>query len=209
MMRAVRKHVKDKWIILYIERWLKAPAQDAEGKRTKRERGTPQGGVITPLLANIFLHYAFDLWIAEDPGSPAVRALCGRHHRPLQRQSGKRTGTGRGRKYRYNYASVDWNCTRKRRSSSTAKTRIGKSGTRTKSSTFWGLRFGLGTRSLAKVCTLSAASVRPSRRMRREKDRRRDPQLETAPAERRSPSLELAKEINPEASWVVPLLRPL
>ena len=63
MMRAVRKHVKDKWIILYIERWLNAPAQDAEGNLLKRERGTPQGGVISPLLANLFLHYAFDLWM--------------------------------------------------------------------------------------------------------------------------------------------------
>ena len=63
MMRAVRKHVKDKWIILYIERWLNAPAQDAEGNLLKRERGTPQGGVISPLLANLFLHYTFDLWM--------------------------------------------------------------------------------------------------------------------------------------------------
>jgi RNA-directed DNA polymerase len=63
MMRAVRKHVKDKWIILYIERWLNAAAQDAEGNLLKRERGTPQGGVISPLLANLFLHYAFDLWM--------------------------------------------------------------------------------------------------------------------------------------------------
>ena len=55
--------MKDKWIILYIERWLNAPAQDAEGNLLKRERGTPQGGVISPLLANLFLHYTFDLWM--------------------------------------------------------------------------------------------------------------------------------------------------
>jgi retron-type reverse transcriptase len=48
---------------LYIERWLKAPAQDEEGNLLKREKGTPQGGVISPLLANLFLHYAFDLWM--------------------------------------------------------------------------------------------------------------------------------------------------
>jgi RNA-directed DNA polymerase len=63
MMRAVRKHVKDRWMELYIERWLKAPAQDEEGNLLKREKGTPQGGVISPLLANLFLHYAFDLWM--------------------------------------------------------------------------------------------------------------------------------------------------
>jgi len=66
MMRAVGKHAKDKWVELYIERWLKAPAQDDEGHLQKRERGTPQGGVISPLLANLFLHYAFDLWMRRN-----------------------------------------------------------------------------------------------------------------------------------------------
>ena len=63
MMRAVRKHAKEKWVELYVERWLKAPAQDEDGRLQKRDRGTPQGGVISPLLANLFLHYAFDLWM--------------------------------------------------------------------------------------------------------------------------------------------------
>ena len=65
MLRAVRKHVKDKWIVLYIERWLKAPAQEEDGTLSQRERGTPQGGVISPLLANLFLHYAFDRWMLK------------------------------------------------------------------------------------------------------------------------------------------------
>src|ERR1700730_4503527 len=63
MMRAVKKHATEPWAVLYIERWLKAPAQDEAGNLLKRERGTPQGGVISPLLANLFLHYAFDLWM--------------------------------------------------------------------------------------------------------------------------------------------------
>jgi hypothetical protein len=53
LMKAVRKHAKEKWIVLYIERWLKAPAQDEEGNLTARERGTPQGGVITPLTQKV------------------------------------------------------------------------------------------------------------------------------------------------------------
>ena len=53
MMRAVRKHVKDRWIELYIGRWLKAPAQDEEGRLLERERGTPQGGVMTPRTQKI------------------------------------------------------------------------------------------------------------------------------------------------------------
>jgi RNA-directed DNA polymerase len=63
MMRAVRHHTDCPWIILYIERWLQAPAQLEDGTIAKRERGTPQGGVISPLLANLFLHYAFDEWM--------------------------------------------------------------------------------------------------------------------------------------------------
>jgi RNA-directed DNA polymerase len=65
MLRAVRKHAKDKWVVLYIERWLKAPAQDKEGRLVPREKGTPQGGVASPLLANLFLHYAFDVWMRK------------------------------------------------------------------------------------------------------------------------------------------------
>src|SRR5580693_6157 len=63
LMRAVRKHAKDPWVVLYISRWLTAPAQDEEGRLTERGKGTPQGGVISPLLANLFLHYAFDVWM--------------------------------------------------------------------------------------------------------------------------------------------------
>jgi RNA-directed DNA polymerase len=74
MMRAVRKHAREKWVVLYIERWLKAPAQDERGHLTPRDKGTPQGGVISPLLANLFLHYAFDQWMArQHPDLPFER----------------------------------------------------------------------------------------------------------------------------------------
>ena len=63
LMRAVRKQTEIKWIRLYIERWLKAPAQQTDGTLVQRDKGTPQGGVISPLLANLFLHYAFDEWM--------------------------------------------------------------------------------------------------------------------------------------------------
>jgi RNA-directed DNA polymerase len=65
MMDIVRKHTAEKWVLLYIERWLKAPAEDGEGRRVERTKGTPQGGVISPLLANLFLHEAFDQWMVE------------------------------------------------------------------------------------------------------------------------------------------------
>jgi RNA-directed DNA polymerase len=65
LMRAVRKHVTCSWALLYIERWLKAPMVDEGGEKIERSRGTPQGGVVSPILSNTFLHYAFDLWIAR------------------------------------------------------------------------------------------------------------------------------------------------
>ncbi|MEA3487038.1 MAG: group II intron reverse transcriptase/maturase, partial [Thermodesulfobacteriota bacterium] len=66
MMRAVKKHTKDKWVLLYVERWLKAPVQLMNGEVEERTMGTPQGGVISPLLANLFLHYAFDHWMQSN-----------------------------------------------------------------------------------------------------------------------------------------------
>ena len=65
LVRAVRKHVTCPWALLYIERWLKAPMVDEAGERIERSRGTPQGGVVSPILSNTFLHYAFDLWMAR------------------------------------------------------------------------------------------------------------------------------------------------
>jgi RNA-directed DNA polymerase len=66
VMRAVRKHTDCKWLLLYIERWLKAPVQLKDGTLVSRGKGTPQGSVISPLLANLFLHYAFDEWMRRN-----------------------------------------------------------------------------------------------------------------------------------------------
>ena len=63
--RAVGKYTQCRWILLYIERWLKAPVKMEDGTLWPREKGTPQGGVISPLLANIFLHFAFDTWMRK------------------------------------------------------------------------------------------------------------------------------------------------
>ena len=63
MLHAVKKHTHSRWMLLYIKRWLKAPAQLEDGSLIEREQGTPQGGVISPLLANMFLHHVFDEWM--------------------------------------------------------------------------------------------------------------------------------------------------
>ena len=63
LMKAVRKHCKSKWVTLHIERWLQAPMQQEDGTITLRTCGTPQGGVISPVLSNLFLHYVFDKWM--------------------------------------------------------------------------------------------------------------------------------------------------
>jgi group II intron reverse transcriptase/maturase len=64
-MSMLEKHTECKWILLYIERWLKVPMQLKDGTVSDRNKGTPQGGVISPLLANLYLHYAFDKWMQE------------------------------------------------------------------------------------------------------------------------------------------------
>src|SRR6202158_5110487 len=81
MLKAVRHHTNCRWVLLYIERWLKAPVQMEDGGVVPRTAGTPQGGVISPLLANLFLHYAFDMWMVRNhPRIPFERyaddAIC-------------------------------------------------------------------------------------------------------------------------------------
>jgi RNA-directed DNA polymerase len=63
VMKAVQHHDKTPWVLLYIERWLKAPVQRQDGSRQERTKGSPQGAVVSPLLANLFLHHAFDTWM--------------------------------------------------------------------------------------------------------------------------------------------------
>jgi len=74
LLRVLRRHTDCKWVLLYIERWLKAPVRMPDGRLVERKQGTPQGAVISPLLANVFLHEAFDRWMAEQhPAIPFER----------------------------------------------------------------------------------------------------------------------------------------
>ena len=66
LLRAVRRHAAHRWIPLYVRRWLCAPVQGIDGSCTERTRGVPQGGPLSPLLANLFMHYAFDAWMERE-----------------------------------------------------------------------------------------------------------------------------------------------
>jgi RNA-directed DNA polymerase len=74
LLKAVAHHTDERWVLLYIKRWLTAPMQMPDGTLRARDKGTPQGSPISPLLANVFMHYAFDVWMARKfPGCPFER----------------------------------------------------------------------------------------------------------------------------------------
>jgi RNA-directed DNA polymerase len=76
VVRAVARHTDQRWILLYVTRWLKAPLQQQDGTLVTRDRGTPQGSAISPLLANLFLHYAFDAWMARELPAISFERYC-------------------------------------------------------------------------------------------------------------------------------------
>jgi RNA-directed DNA polymerase len=74
MLKAVAAHTDERWVLLYVERWLKAPLDTGDDTLEARDRGTPQGSAISPLLANLYLHHAFDSWMAREfPAVPFER----------------------------------------------------------------------------------------------------------------------------------------
>ena len=74
VVKAVRAVTDARWVLLYVKRWLAAPLQHPDGTLVERDKGTPQGSAVSPVLANLFMHYAFDLWMArKHPGCPFER----------------------------------------------------------------------------------------------------------------------------------------
>ena len=133
LLRAVRRHTDCPWVLLYIDRWLKAPVQVEDGSVVPRTAGTPQGGVVSPLLANLFLHYAFDMWMARTYP-----------HIPFERYATISSVTVRAPKRRGRYGarllialrSASWCCIRRRRRPSTVRMQIGVAIFRANRSTF-------------------------------------------------------------------------
>jgi RNA-directed DNA polymerase len=74
VVRAVEAVTDCRWVLLYVKRWLAAPLQRPDGTLIERDEGTPQGSAISPILANLFMHFAFDSWMARNyPGCPFER----------------------------------------------------------------------------------------------------------------------------------------
>ncbi|WP_341819026.1 reverse transcriptase domain-containing protein [Wolbachia endosymbiont (group B) of Phasia obesa] len=73
-LEAIKKHTDCKWVILYVERWMKVPIQQADGSKVVRDKGVPQGGSISPIISNIFMHHVFDMWMRQNyPTMPFER----------------------------------------------------------------------------------------------------------------------------------------
>ena len=90
IVRAVEAHTDVPWVVLYVKRWLAAPVRLPDGTLAERDRGTPQGSAISPVLANLFMHYAFDAWMAREfPTVPFERYadLCRARHKSAYRTS--------------------------------------------------------------------------------------------------------------------------
>ena len=124
LLRAVKKHASQQWMVLYIERWLKAPVEEENGQVVPRQKGTPQGGVVSPLLANLFLHYALDRWMAANyPQVPFERYA---DDVIVHCRTEKASQGDDGRQLRSGCWTVDWNSIRRRRRSSIARMSLRK-----------------------------------------------------------------------------------
>jgi group II intron reverse transcriptase/maturase len=76
ILKAVAHHTDLPWVLLYVRRWLAAPMQHPDGSLVARDRGTPQGSAISPLLANVFMHYAFDAWLRREQPQITFERYC-------------------------------------------------------------------------------------------------------------------------------------
>jgi len=159
VLKAVAHHTDQRWILLYVRRWLTAPLQRPDGTLVARDRGSPQGSAISPLLANLFMHYAFDAWMARESrtlpsNGTAMTWWSTAAAKPQRTRCGKRSRSD------WRYAG-GCNCTPTRPASCTAGTARGVARTNTPRSRSWGMGFACGRSGRSRGDT-SSASTRPS-----------------------------------------------
>ena len=135
MLKAVRSITDAPWVLLYIKRWLAAPLQHPDGALVERDIGTPQGSAVSPVLANLFMHWAFDAWMARTyPGCPFERYADDMVvHCKNKRQAEDVLAAIATR-----MKEVGLSCTPTRRGSSTARTATVAASTSTSHSRSWG-----------------------------------------------------------------------
>jgi retron-type reverse transcriptase len=153
LLRAVQKHITCKWALLYIERWLKAPMVQEDGTTMERSRGTPQGGVVSPILANLFMHYAFDVWMSRGVDMQTMGwCTVGRSKKRRPSRLSFKPG----------WRSATWRCIRRKPRSSTAKTESVKANTRTSNLTSSGIAFGLVWCDVSEITPCLEDSIQQS-----------------------------------------------
>ena len=138
-VKAVQAVTDLPWVVLYVRRWLAAPLALPDGSLRQRDRGTPQGSAVSPVIANLFLHYAFDRWMARKfPGVAFERYVDDVVvHCVSERQAREVLAAIQER-----MSEVGWSCIRIRRGSFTARTAGGAASMSTRRSRSWGTRSG-------------------------------------------------------------------
>ena len=156
IIKAVEAVTDCRWVLLYVKRWLEAPLQHPDGTLEQRTRGTPQGSAISPCLANLFMHYAFDAWMAREfPGCPFERFADDAIVHCTTLQSG---GARAGQDRRADERGWAHGCIPPRRGSSIARTIIVGVSTSTPRSRSSGTRSVPGERSAAGPASRSSRS---------------------------------------------------
>ncbi len=161
LMLTVCRHTDCKWVLLYLKRWLEAPVSMPDGTLVTRDRGTPQGAVVSPVLANLFLHYAFDCWMQRDirtsrsRDTPMMRSVIAKAR--LRRLSYVR-------RWKRGLRNASYNCTRRRPRLFTARTPIGRGNIPSDRSTFLGTHFVQERLSIARANASSHSFQRSARR---------------------------------------------
>ena len=143
ILKAVAAHTDLRWVLLYVERWLKAPLQVEDGSLVERDRGTPQGSAISPLLANMMLHYAFDAWMAREIRPSGLSATA---TTSLSTPEANATPGSCGRRSRSGWRNAALSSTSKRPASCTARTTTGAAPMSPRSLTSWATRSVRGCR---------------------------------------------------------------